>query len=76
MLQSLSILPKRWAMILSASASTGKAGVPAVRLLYGSIFTGLGSVFADYRYYPNQVVYHKVLDALEAYSGKCKEKSR
>lgn len=23
------------------------------------------SIFADYRYYPNQVVYHKVLDALE-----------
>lgn len=23
------------------------------------------SVFADYRYYPNQVVYHKVFDALE-----------
>ena len=25
------------------------------------------SVFADYRYYPNQVVYHKVFDALEKY---------
>ena len=25
--------------------------------------TGI-SVFADYRYYPNQVVYHKVMDAL------------
>ena len=24
------------------------------------------SVFADYRYYPNQVVYHKVYDALES----------
>lgn len=23
------------------------------------------SIFADYRYYPNQVVYHKVFDALE-----------
>lgn len=23
------------------------------------------SIFADYRYYPNQVIYHKVLDALE-----------
>ena len=28
------------------------------------------SVFADYRYYPNQVVYHKVFDALEKYKGK------
>ena len=25
------------------------------------------SIFADYRYYPNQVVYHKVHDALEKY---------
>ncbi len=25
------------------------------------------SVFADYRYYPNQVVYHKVLEALEKF---------
>ena len=31
-------------------------------------FYGSGiSVFADYRYYPNQVVYHKVFDALEKY---------
>lgn len=29
--------------------------------------TGI-SVFADYRYYPNQMVYHKVFDALHAYS--------
>lgn len=28
-------------------------------------FDGIGiSVFADYRYYPNQVVYHKIMDAL------------
>lgn len=27
------------------------------------------SVFADYRYYPNKVVYHKLLDALKAHSG-------
>lgn len=25
------------------------------------------SVFADYRYYPNQVVYHKIMDALTRY---------
>ena len=24
-------------------------------------------IFADYRYYPNQMVYHKVYDALERY---------
>ena len=30
--------------------------------------TGI-SVFADYRYYPNQVVYHKVFDALENFKG-------
>ena len=28
--------------------------------------TGI-TIFADYRYYPNQVVYHKVLEALEKY---------
>ena len=27
-------------------------------------------VFADYRYYPNQLVYHKVFDALEEYKKK------
>ncbi|MBQ8879290.1 MAG: hypothetical protein IJY69_00420 [Clostridia bacterium] len=26
-------------------------------------------VFADYRYYPNQLVYHKVFDALEKFKG-------
>ena len=31
--------------------------------------TGI-SVFADYRYYPNQVVYHKVFDALESFKAK------
>ncbi len=30
--------------------------------------TGI-TIFADYRYYPNQVVYHKVFEALEKY--KC-----
>ena len=31
-------------------------------------FNGTGiSIFADYRYYPNQVVYHKVMDALTRY---------
>lgn len=31
-------------------------------------FEGRGiDIFADYRYYPNQLVYHKVLDALEKY---------
>ncbi len=30
--------------------------------------TGI-SVFADYRYYPNQMVYHKVFDALETVSN-------
>ena len=31
-------------------------------------FEGSGiDIFADYRYYPNQVVYHKVFEALEKY---------
>lgn len=28
------------------------------------------SIFADYRYYPNQMIYHKVFDALEKLRGK------
>lgn len=28
------------------------------------------SIFADYRYYPNQVVYHKVFDALEKFAAE------
>lgn len=39
------------------------AGCAAAILEY---FYGNGiSIFADYRYYPNQVVYHKVYDALK-----------
>ena len=34
-------------------------------------FEGRGiDIFADYRYYPNQLVYHKVFDALEKYKGE------
>ena len=34
-------------------------------------FEGRGiDVFADYRYYPNQLVYHKVFDALEKCKGE------
>ena len=34
-------------------------------------FEGRGiDVFADYRYYPNQLVYHKIYDALTAYRDK------
>ena len=33
-------------------------------------FEGHGiDIFADYRYYPNQLVYHKVFDALEEYAS-------
>ena len=70
MSQNLSILSKKMAMILSVSASTGKQ---EFRLRGGNTgaFYGTGiSIFADYRYYPNQVVYHKILEALEAYKGK------
>ena len=74
MLRSLSILPKRRAMIFFVSACTGKAEVPVAQRLYWSISMGRGfPVFVDYRYYPNQVVYHKVLDALETYKRKCQE---
>ena len=34
-------------------------------------FEGRGiDIFADYRYYPNQLVYHKVFDALTEHGGK------
>jgi len=34
-------------------------------------FEGRGiDIFADYRYYPNQLVYHKVTEALERYKRK------
>ncbi len=47
------------------------AGCAAAILEY---FEGTGiTVFADYRYYPNQLVYHKIFDALTAAGGK-KEK--
>ena len=33
-------------------------------------FYGKGiSIFADYRYYPNQLVFHKVMDALKSYQN-------
>ena len=35
------------------------------------------SIFADYRYYPNQLVYNKVKDALEkGYAGEIKNSDR
>lgn len=34
--------------------------------------TGI-SVFADYRYYPNQVIYHKVFEALEKFKDRKKQ---
>lgn len=37
--------------------------------------TGI-SVFADYRYYPNQVVYHKVLESLEKFENRKKTTSK
>lgn len=39
----------------------------AAAILEHFYHTGI-SVFADYRRYPNQVVYHKVFDALEKYN--------
>lgn len=40
-------------------------------------FDGRGiDVFVDYRYYPNQLVYHKVFDALKKHKEKSNEKLR
>lgn len=40
-------------------------------------FEGRGiDVFVDYRYYPNQLVYHKVFDALKKHKEKSDEKLR
>lgn len=41
----------------------------AAAILEHFYHTGI-SVFADYKYYPNQVVYHKVFDALNQYKEK------
>ncbi len=49
------------------SRSAGCAAAIKEHFIYDGI-----SLFADYRYYPNKVVYHKVLDALKA----CKESSK
>lgn len=39
-------------------------------------FEGRGiDIFADYRYYPNQLVYHKVFDALEKHKQIAKEET-
>ena len=47
----------------SSSAKTLPYAACAAAIL--EYFNGTGiSVFADYRYYPNQVVYHKIMDAL------------
>lgn len=44
------------------------AGCAAAILEY---FEGRGiDIFADYRYYPNQLVYHKIFDALKRGKGK------
>ena len=48
--------------ISSASANMGRAACAAAILEHFDS-TGI-SIFADYRYYPNQVVYHKIIDAL------------
>lgn len=52
---------------MSVSASMGKAAAPPVPQQSGSIFMGEGiEIFADYRYYPNQLVYNKLKAALDA----------
>lgn len=39
-------------------------------------FEGRGiDIFADYRYYPNQLVYHKIFDALETHGPDTEERS-
>lgn len=52
-----------------ASASTGRAAAPAAPLpQFWSISTAPAfPSLPNYRYYPNQVVYHKIMDALTRY---------
>ena len=48
----------------------GEAEVLAVLLPFLNISINRNFCFADYRYYPNQVIYHKVFDALSNYQTK------
>lgn len=52
---------------MSVSASMGKAAAPPVPQQSREHFYGDGiEIFADYRYYPNQLVYNKLKAALDA----------
>lgn len=51
---------------MSVSASMGKAAAPPVPQQFGNILWGGHRDFANYRYYPNQLVYNKLKAALDA----------
>ena len=55
-----------WDMICQCEYGESRSSACAAAILEHFCRDGI-SVFADYRYYPNQVVYHKVFDALEKY---------
>lgn len=53
------------------SRSAGCAAAVKEHFVYDGI-----SLFADHRYYPNKVVYHKIFDALKAYKEKHPEANK
>lgn len=56
-------------IICQCEYGQGRSAGCAAAILEHFYHSGI-SVFSDYRYYPNKVVYHKVLDALNRYRGR------
>lgn len=55
-----------WDIICQCEYGESRSSACAAAILEHFYSSGI-SVFVDYRYYPNQVVYHKVFDALEEF---------
>ncbi len=55
-------------IICQCEYGASRSSACAAAILEHFYKTGI-SIFADYRYYPNQVVYHKVFDALENFKS-------
>lgn len=65
----LSALADGYSLICQCDYGQSRSAACAAAIL--QFFDGRGiDVFTDYRYYPNQLVYHKVYDALERASKK------
>ncbi|MBE6660271.1 MAG: hypothetical protein E7605_02580 [Ruminococcaceae bacterium] len=62
---------KEYGFDLICQCDFGQSRSAACAAAVSEHFEGRGiDIFSDYRYYPNQLVYHKVFDALEAYKQR------